>query len=110
MAHSVAQPLLLFCNTPDCKTATRISEKLIRHHAAACVNILPAVRSIYRWQGKIESAEEVTLLIKTTDQRFDQASQIILAEHPYEVPEIIALPLSAGLPAYLRWITEQCDN
>lgn len=110
MAHSVAQPLLLFCNTPDCKTATQISEKLISARAAACVNILPVVQSIYRWQGQIQSASEVPLLIKTTDTQYDNASRIILAAHPDEVPEIIALPLSTGLPAYLRWITEQCDG
>ena len=99
---------MLLCNTPDCKTATAIGETLIAERAAACVNILPACRSLYRWQGKVECDEEVPLFIKTTAAQMPACRRLITAAHPYEVPEIIAVDICDGLPAYLSWITAEC--
>lgn len=100
--------LLLLCNTPDCKTAERIGENLIAAGAAACVNILSPCRSIYRWNGRVERTEETPLLVKTTAASFDAACAVITAAHPDEVPEVIAVDIHAGLPAYLHWVAEQC--
>ncbi len=73
---------------------------------AACVNILPGIRSVYRWQGKLESAQEILLLIKSHSQAYPALEQLIQRLHPYELPEIIAVPVENGLPAYLDWISE----
>ena len=112
MAHpappKTEKTLLVLCNTPDCKTATGIGENLIAARAAACVNILPACRSLYRWQGEVALDEEVPLLIKTTAAQMDAVRRLITAAHPYDMPEIIAVPIQDGLPAYLNWIAEEC--
>jgi len=76
-------------------------------HAGACVNVLAPCRSVYRWEGRIETAEEVPLLVKTTAARYPELEQLIKGRHPYELPEIIAVPLSAGLPAYLAWVAAE---
>lgn len=99
--------LLVLCNTPNADCAARIARALVEQGLAACVNILSPCRSVYRWQGKVEEAEEVPLLIKTTAQRYADMQVRLRELHPYEVPEIIAVPVSTGLPAYLDWVTEE---
>ena len=99
--------LIVITNCPDEETANRIALAVIEARLAACVNILPRVQSIYRWQGAVESAIEVPLLIKTTAAAYPALEAAIRERHPYEVPEIIALPISAGLPAYLNWVAEE---
>jgi periplasmic divalent cation tolerance protein len=84
-----------------------MARQLVEQGLAACVNILPPVASIYRWQGQVEQASEIPLLIKTTQARYQEIEQAILQAHPYEVPEIVALPLAAGLPAYLAWMQHE---
>ncbi len=104
---TVAEPaavLLVLTNLPDAETARAMAEHLVQERFAACVNILPACRSIYRWQGKVEEAEEVPLLIKTTTARYAALEAAIRQRHPYELPEIVAVPLSLGLPDYLGWV------
>jgi periplasmic divalent cation tolerance protein len=96
--------LLVFTNSPDAATAQTLAEYLIEQRLAACVNILAPCRSVYRWQGKTEHSEEVPLLIKTTSDRYAALEQAIEAQHSYELPEIVAVPASGGLPAYLDWI------
>lgn len=96
--------LVVMTNVPDEAAARAIAHAVVEHRAAACVNVLPGVRSIYRWHGKIEEANEITLLIKTTDARYEALETIIKAAHPYDVPEIIATRVVAGLPAYLDWV------
>ena len=91
---------------PDQKTARKIAENLIDAELAACVNILPAGLSIYRWQGKVESAEENLLLIKTYKNNYSQVETMIQNLHPYELPEIIAVPITTGSPEYLGWLSE----
>jgi periplasmic divalent cation tolerance protein len=102
--------LVVITNLPDMKSAHVISRELIARQLAACVNILPAVHSIYRWQGKIEEAAEVTLVIKTTAARYDALEQAIVELHPYDIPEVIALPIARGLPAYLDWVSHESES
>lgn len=96
--------LLVISNAPDRASAERIAEALVASHAAACVNILAECSSIYRWEGKIEHASEVPLLIKTTAATYPRLEAELRKLHPYAVPEIIAIPIGAGLPAYLDWV------
>lgn len=95
---------LLLSTCPDAASAERIAHALVSERLAACVTRLPGARSTYRWQERIEHAEEVQLLIKTTTGRLDAAIARLQALHPYALPEAIALPVSAGLPSYLAWI------
>ena len=96
--------LLCLCSCPDAETAGRIADALVGEHLAACVNVLPGIASVYRWQGRVERADEVLLLIKTTRERLDALTARIVALHPYDLPEVIALDIADGLPAYLDWI------
>ena len=99
--------LVVLTNLPDRATAESLAEKLIQEKHAACVNILAPCRSVYRWKDGIQHDEEHPLLIKTTTERYPQLEAAVRANHPYELPEIIALPVSAGLPAYLAWVAEE---
>ena len=101
------QALLVLANVPDLECAQLVARTLIESRLAACVNLLPAVQSIYRWQGKIEEATEITLLIKTTSQQVDSVQKAIMKLHPYDVPEIIATPIVAGYAPYLQWIAAE---
>ncbi|HZW13019.1 MAG TPA: divalent-cation tolerance protein CutA [Noviherbaspirillum sp.] len=98
------QALIVFVNVPDEPTAHSMARALVEARLAACVNVLPEVRSVYRWQGKLEEASEVTILIKTTQARYADLQTAVKAAHPYDVPELIALPIVAGLPEYLGWV------
>ena len=96
--------LLVLTTLPDAATAQGIARSLIEAGHAACVSIGAPVRSIYTWQGSIEEADEVPLAIKTTVAAYDALESALRALHPYELPEIIALPVDRGLPAYLQWV------
>ncbi|MBB3214744.1 periplasmic divalent cation tolerance protein [Herbaspirillum sp. Sphag1AN] len=98
------QAILVVTNVPSAELASAIATCLVEQGLAACVNILPAVQSVYRWQGKVEQAVEIPLLIKTTETRYGELQAAIRALHPYDIPEIIAINIDAGLPAYLNWI------
>ena len=99
--------LLVLTNVPDEVTAHAIARGVVEGRLAACVNVLPAVRSIYQWEDKVEEAGEVTLLIKSTPGRYAALEAAIREAHPYDVPEIIAVPVTAGLPAYLNWVVSE---
>ncbi len=101
------QPLLVLANVPDQALAEKIATALVEPGLAACVNILAPVSSVYRWQGKMQRESEIPLLIKTTQARYQELERTILQLHPYDVPEIIALPVTAGLPAYLAWMQDE---
>jgi periplasmic divalent cation tolerance protein len=99
--------LLVMTNLPDLPSAQSMARALVGAKLAACVNILPGVQSVYRWQGEVEEASEVSLLMKTTQGRYAQLQQAIIAAHPYDVPEVIALPLADGYPSYLHWVAAE---
>lgn len=101
---------LAMTNAPDLPTAQAIARSVVDAKLAACVNILPAVQSVFRWQGMVEEASEVSLLIKTTQQRYAQLQAAIVAAHPYEVPEVIGWPLAAGHPPYMRWVATETES
>ena len=86
------------------RAAKRLAEALVQHRLAACVNIVPGVQSVFRWQGKVDRATEAPLVIKTPAAAFQRLRQAVLKLHPYHVPEIIALPVRAGHPPYLTWV------
>lgn len=101
--------LLVFSTFPDRPTAHRIARELVEERLAACANLLPALESIYRWDGKLEENTEVLVLFKTTEARFPALQVKLRSLHPYEVPEIVAVPVAVGLPAYLRWVAENSE-
>lgn len=104
--------LLVLTNLPDATSAQLLARQIIESGTAACVNQLASCTSTYRWQDKIETSSEVPLLIKTTTDAYPRLEALILASHPYELPEIIAVPVSVGLPAYLDWVNQEtsCIN
>lgn len=99
--------LLVITNLPNSATAEQLAHQIIEAHAAACVNQLAPCISTYRWQDKIETTSEIPLLIKTTVDAYPRLETLIRAAHPYELPEIIAIPVAAGLPAYLEWVNRE---
>jgi periplasmic divalent cation tolerance protein len=96
--------LLCYCTCPDAASAQAIAEALVGEQLAACVNRLPGVASTYRWQGQVTTDAEELLLIKTVASRFEALKTRLLALHPYELPELIAVPVEHGHAAYLDWI------
>ena len=104
------QTLLVLTNLPDAGTAKAVARQLVEQRLAACVNILPGVHSVYRWQGALEEAAEVTLLVKTVSSGYADLEAAIRNQHPYDVPEIIAMPVAAGLPQYLDWIAQETNE
>jgi len=100
----MSDTLIVLTNMPDEASAQALANTLVEQRLAACVNILAPCRSVYRWENKIEDAEEFPMLIKTTRSREAALQAAILAAHPYELPEIIAVPVESGLPAYLEWV------
>lgn len=105
-ARPVVTALACLCTCPDAAVAARIAEALVDERLAACVNVLPAVGSVYRWDGRVERAEEVLLVIKTVRARLEALTARVLELHPYELPEVIAVDIAGGLPAYLAWIAD----
>jgi periplasmic divalent cation tolerance protein len=101
--------VLALSTFPDQETARDISNELVTKKLAACANILPGVESIYRWKEQIESGNETLVLFKLSEDRQSEFQEKLRSLHPYEVPEIIFLPISSGLPEYLRWVTENCS-
>ena len=99
--------LACYCTCPDPDSAGRLARALVEERLAACVNLLPGVRSVYRWQGTVEEAAEVLLLIKTTRDRLDALAARVRALHPYELPELLAVEAAGGLPGYLDWVAAE---
>lgn len=99
--------LLVITNLPDRAAAEALARALVERRAAACVNILAPCHSVYRWQGAVETAEEYPLFAKTTRDRYSLLERVVRELHPYELPELIAVPLAGGLPAYLEWVAAE---
>lgn len=102
--------ILVITNFPDKASALTLAQKLIESRAAACINILAESTSVYRWQGETETADEIPVLIKTLAEHYDRVEKIIKTMHPYELPEIIAVPVKLGLPAYMQWIADEVTD
>jgi periplasmic divalent cation tolerance protein len=110
MSQTGCQTLLILTNLPDAASAQTLAKMLVTERLAACVNVLAPCHSVYRWQGAIESAQEVPLLIKTTAARYAALEVALRAAHPYELPEIIAVPIAHGLPDYLMWVATETSE
>ena len=105
----MAEKILLALSTfPDGDTARRISNELVTEKFAACANILPAIESIYRWKAKIESGKETLVFFKLSEDRQSAFQDKLRSLHPYEVPEIIFVPVANGLPEYIAWVVDSC--
>ena len=100
---------IVFCTCPSSEVADGIATALVEGRLAACVNIVPGIRSVYRWQGKVERDEELLLVIKTHRERYAKLEETIRERHPYELPEIVRVPIDTGLPEYLAWIDSSVD-
>ena len=100
---------MVLCTAPDKETAQKIARALVEQKLAACVNLLSPCESVYRWEGSLETATEIPMMIKTTAAAFARLSDAIIALHPYDVPEILAVPAVDGLPAYLHWVSDNTD-
>lgn len=101
-----SQARIVFCTCPDEKTAEDIAARLVHDRLAACVNIIAGLRSVFEWQGKVEIDAECQLIIKTTVNCLDELENVVNEHHPYELPELIAVPVSDGSAGYLDWILE----
>ena len=99
--------IVVLCTVPDDATAEKLANGLVEEQLAACVNAIPGVKSFYRWQGKLEADTEIQLVIKTRSARFDELAAWIKANHPYDVPEIVAIPAAHASDEYLAWAIEQ---
>ncbi len=99
--------LLVLVTTPSPEVAAGLARALVEARLAACGNVVPGVRSIYRWQGAVCDEAEALLVLKTTRGRFEALRDELLRRHPYDVPEVLALPVEAGSAAYLAWVAEQ---
>jgi periplasmic divalent cation tolerance protein len=102
-----AETLLVITNLPDRASADALARALVERRAAACVNVLAPCTSVYRWKGAVETAEEYPLFAKTTRERYSLLERVVRELHPYELPEIIAVPVGGGLPAYLDWVAAE---
>lgn len=103
---SPAEDLVVVLCTAPAELSETLARTVVEEGLCACVNVVPAVRSFFRWQGKVDVADEHLLVAKTTAAAFESLRDRLVALHPYDVPEVIALPISAGLPAYLSWLVE----
>ncbi len=99
--------LVVLVTTPTPERAAEIARAVVEERLAACGNVLAGVRSVYRWEGKVQEDEEALLVLKTTRDRFEALRARVLALHPYQVPEVIALPVEAGSAPYLAWIAAE---
>lgn len=101
---TAADARVVLVTVPDAEVGVRLARSLLERELVACVNLIPGVRSLYRWQGEVQDDAEVLLVIKTRTDVLDDVREAVVAEHPYEVPEFIALPIVAGHEPYLEWI------
>jgi len=101
--------IIVFITAANGEEATRLAEMLVGAHHAACVQILPEIESVYRWQGKIERQAEVLLLVKTTRSKFEDLEREVRALHSYDTPEIVAVPIVLGAAPYLEWLVKATD-
>ena len=104
---SMTDACVVLCSAPDPAVAETIADRLVADRLAACVNLLPGLRSVYRWQGKVEAAAEVLLLVKTSAEAYPALQERLRQLHPYELPELLAVEAASGLPEYLQWLAAE---
>jgi len=102
--------IVVLVTAPTPERAAELARTLVEERLAACGNVVPGLRSIYRWEGKVQDDAEALLLLKTTRARFEALRDRVLALHPYQVPEVIALPVEAGSAKYLEWIAAETTS
>lgn len=107
MLHEEGDTLLVYTTMPDRAAAHDLARALVARRLAACVNVLDGCTSVYRWEGAVEEANEVPLVLKTRSARYAEVEAAILELHPYELPEILAVPVVRGLPEYLEWVAQE---
>ena len=110
MSDDINDAIVVFMTAANGEEAARLAEMLVGAHHAACVQILPQIESVYRWQGKIERQSEILLIAKTSRTKFDDLEREVRALHSYDTPEIIALPVVAGSARYLEWLDKSVNN
>ena len=110
MSDDVRDAIVVFMTAANGEEAARLADMLVGAHLAACVQILPMIESVYRWEGKIERQSEILLLAKTTRAKFDELEREVRALHSYDTPEIVALPIVAGSARYLEWLEQSVLN
>lgn len=103
------ESLLVLCTAPDAETGARLARGLVQERLAACANLIPGLRSFYTWEGEVQDDAEVQLLVKTRRGRLDEIERWLSDNHPYDVPEIIALPITGGSNAYLDWLQNETN-
>ena len=103
-SQDISEAIVVFMTAANGEEAARLADMLVGAHLAACVQILPEMESVYRWEGKIERQAEILLLAKTTRAKFDELESEVRALHSYDTPEIIAVPITAGSGPYLQWL------
>lgn len=107
MAGTAVDALIVLTNLPDHASAVKLAQALVEKRLAACVNVLGEASSVYRWEGRVETEKEVPVLIKTRGALYGEVEAAIVAAHPYELPEIVAVPVVRGLPGYLEWVVAE---
>ncbi len=99
--------MLVLTTLPSAEAAAELAKAVVEEKLAACANLLPAIRSIYRWQGRVQDESEVLVLFKTRQEHFDRLKSRLLELHPYEIPEVLAIPVEQGYQAYLDWLAQE---
>lgn len=108
MVQSARKFRIVLVTAPDLKTAQALARGALESRLVTCVNLVPKIESLYRWQDKIESSQEVLMILKTTATRLTALEKFVQANHPYDTPEFVVLDLKAGTKRYLAWLTESC--
>jgi periplasmic divalent cation tolerance protein len=103
----VTDAMLVLTTLPSAEAAAELAKAVVGEKLAACANLLPAVRSIYRWQGRVQDESEVLVLFKTRQEHFERLKARLLELHPYEIPEVLAVPVEQGYQAYLDWLGQE---
>lgn len=102
--------VVVFSTVPDRETGARIGRSLVEEHLIACANLVPGLTSIYRWEGEVRAEDELLLIMKTAHVRVPALAERLAELHPYDVPELLALPVAAGLPAYCAWVAAETEE
>ena len=106
----MTEVLILVCTCPDAATARRLAGGLLERKLAACVNILPEIRSMYCWQGELHDDGEALMVVKTVQQAYAEVEAWLLQHHPYDVPEVLAVQVQAGSATYLEWVQNEVET